>query len=532
VFNRRFYISVVLDLIIIALVIGCEAIQQDIPISATVTVPRLPIEQTLVRPVPFSTRIQSPTPPATAFNTSNPLQANGSRISSGRTLTPTAIPPVNVYESSIEFKAYPYEKSWTPHQDPYNKFTFQAFDRRAYEALGTPRLATRYLPAIVMENEFLRLTFLPDLGGRLFQVTLKPTNQNLFYNNSVLKPTNWGPSNQGGWLAVGGIEWALPVNEHGYEWGVPWATQIDQSSDGATVTLSDMNASGGIHARIQVTLPAKAAYFVVTPHIENTAIDATRLQFWINAQINLSATKNVSPNTEFILPSKTVFVHSTGNRFIPTQNIPPDNAIAPSEALPWPIVSGKDLSRYENWEDYLGVFVTNPLMSFVGAYDHDAELGLVRVFPVRQVPGVKLFAFGAKFCCRSEFSDDDSDYFELWGGLPKTFFANDDVILAPGEVREWREYWLPFSHTGGVSVASRDLILFAKTEGRKISLSVYSAVIRKGTLSLVQGGNEVMKWSIQLRPGIPFKTDTTIREGNVKVLFAESNGDIIAETSQ
>jgi hypothetical protein len=451
-----------------------------------------------------------------------------------RTATVPSNPPTNslikVHWSSVEFKTYPYEKSWQPREDPTNHFIFNAFERNIYEAqLRIQPPTTKSFRALVVENEFLRLIFLPELGGRLFQITLKPTNQDLFYNNNVLKPTDWGPSNQKGWLAVGGMEWALPVNEHGYEWGVPWQTEVISHNDGTTIILSDSSSSKRIKAQIRVTLPAKGAYLVVNPHIENPTKDVARLQFWINAQISLGATKNVSPNTRFILPAESVFVHSTGNRFIPSRSIPPNDAVSPTETLSWPVVAGRDLSRYANWEDYLGVFAVNPSMPFVGAYNYDSELGLARIFDPKQVPGIKLFAFGPMFCCRPQFSDDESDYFELWGGLPRTFFADDDVVMAPSEVRDWNEYWVPFARTGGMSIASRDLILFAQTENSNAHSSVYSTVRRSGILTLLENDRELGRWAVSLVPGTPFKTNTPVHGGKIRLIFKDNNGNVLAE---
>jgi hypothetical protein len=116
------------------------------------------------------------------------------------------------------------------------------------------------------------------------------------------------------------MEWALPVNEHGYEWGVPWLYSISRVSDRATITLQDSDSPDRVRAQIAVTLPANAAYFIVHPRIENLMHAAVRVQFWINAQIALNE-KNVSPRTEFILPTDSVFVHSTGDDFFPKRKL-------------------------------------------------------------------------------------------------------------------------------------------------------------------------------------------------------------------
>ncbi len=391
-------------------------------------------------------------------------------------------------------------------------------------------MTTKTVRAVVLENEFLRLTFLPELGGRLFQITYKPTHQDIFYNNRVLKPTGWGPADQGGWLAVGGMEWALPVNEHGYEWGMPWEYHVDLHSDGVSLTLSDTWANDRVQAHIVVFLPNDAAYVWIHPEIVNPTAAPVRLQFWINAQLSLGASKSISPNTEFILPTGSVYVHSTGDQFIPDANVPRDRASSPSAPIAWSQIGGRDLSRYSNWEDYLGVFVADVSQPFDGAYNHDAELGVARVFSPQQAPGVKLFAFGHKFCCRSDFSDDGSDYFELWGGLPRTFFPDDDVTIGPGETRMWDEYWVPFAKTGGLSVATRDAVLYVSNDNGTARVSAYSAVARMVTLVLYQDGSEMKRWPVTLAPGQAFNETTPVGAGHLKLRLLAADGSAIASS--
>ncbi len=451
-------------------------------------------------------------------------------VPTARTAPPGVSSDIKVSEGSVTFAAYPFEKFLQPRSDPARNFTFDALDRDAYDRAATGATLTKTFRSVILENEFLRLTFLPELGGRLFQITYKPTNQNLFYNNRVLKPTHWGPANQGGWLAVGGMEWTLPVNEHGYEWGTPWQYAVTQNASGATITLSDSQLINRVRAQIQVTLPAHAAYVVVHPRVENPTASATRLQFWINAQLTLGASKNVSPNTEFILPTQSVFIHSSGDQFIPEANVPADEATAAAAPLSWPTIGGHNLARYSNWEDYLGVFATNLTQSFVGAYNHDAELGIARIFAPQQTPGAKLFAFGPKFCCRSEFSDDGSDYFELWGGLPRTFFANDDVTIPAGASREWSESWIPFAGTGGLSAAARDAVLHLSSANGSAQVSAYSAVARGGTLMLLQAGREVKRWSVSLSPAAPFRASIPIADGPVQLQLLDTDQNVIVRT--
>lgn len=431
--------------------------------------------------------------------------------------------------------AYPFEPFLVQKTDPVYNVQFKALDHPAFEQSVSAQTPTeRTFRTIVLENQYLRLTILPELGGRLYQITYKPTGQDLFYNNRVLKPSPWGPAAQGGWLAAGGMEWALPVNEHGYEWGEPWQAAVEQNAEGATVTLIDTRAADRVRARVRVTLPRNGAYVIVNPRIENPTASPQRVQFWNNAALALGA-KNVSPNTRFYFPTDSVLVHSTGDSFIPAENVPANDATAPRAPLTFQSVGGRDLSRYQDWQDYLGLFAADLASSdlastFVGAYNQDTALGVVRVFSPRQTPGVKLFGFGPGFCCRSAFADDDSDYFELWGGLPRTFFANDDVLLAPGQGRAWTEYWLPVPATGGITAATRQTVLYLGAADNTAQVSVFSAVPSSAVLVLNGDGRELKRWQLALSPDQVFADRVPIAGRARQLRLLDSGGKVLAET--
>lgn len=444
-------------------------------------------------------------------------------------------PDVHVSESTVTFKSYPFQGFLEKRIDPSHNFEYLALNREQFDAAvaaqGTGEKSYR---AVVLENQYLRLTFLPELGGRLYQITYKPTNQNLLYNNQVLKPTPWGPAQQGGWLAVGGMEWALPVNEHGYEWGVPWEYFVTQHADGATVTLVDSRATNRVRARIDVTLPREGAYVIVKPRIENPTAAPQRIQFWVNAMLALGS-PTVSPKTQFYFPTDSVLVHSTADQFIPPENIPADDATAPRAPLSFKNAGGQDLSWYANWENYLGVFADNLVASqlaqtFVGAYNYDTRFGVARVFPPQNAPGVKLFAFGHDFCCKDAFADDGSTYFELWGGLPRTFFADDDVTLAPGQAREWTEYWMPVANTDGISAAAPTAVLSLASQNGVIQVSAYSAVSRNAVLVLSRNGQELKRWNLALTPAQTFSERVPTDATGLQLGLLDPIGNLILKT--
>lgn len=122
--------------------------------------------------------------------------------------TPTPKPVVSLYWDELTIDTYAYEEAlYTAPEEVGHPSPLMDMER-----VGPPR--PRTYRVLIMRNDYLELTLLPALGGRIYQCRFLPTEQDLFYNNRV-KPTHWEPLNQGWWLAVGGIEFCLPVDEHG-----------------------------------------------------------------------------------------------------------------------------------------------------------------------------------------------------------------------------------------------------------------------------------------------------------------------------
>jgi hypothetical protein len=418
----------------------------------------------------------------------------------------TAPAGVKVYTTTITLPSYPYEPYLKEKVDARYHFKVFWLDRAAYEATN-PQPQPRAFTGVVLENQYLKLTFLPELGGRLYQCVFKPSGKKIFYENAVLKPSYWGPLSraENWWLAAGGMEWALPVQEHGYEWGLPWMYRIERHADGTSIVLRDDIHADRLRAEIRVTLPADRAYFVVEPRLVNPTSQPIACQFWLNAALTLGSA-SVSPNTEFIYPTERVIVHSSGDSTLPGER----------QIMPWPFYEGRDLSFYRNWHNWLGVFVADIAQGYAGAYNHDAELGIVRVFPAKVVPGLKLFAFGKDFPARGEYTDDASEYFEMWAGPCKTFWPEDDVVIGAGQAISWREIWLPFSQIGGLDIANEEGVVKVTLQGDVVRVGIAVSKAQSGQLQLRWNGQTFFQKTVYLAPEEPLLLEVLLPVGAQK----------------
>ena len=460
--------------------VGQEEIR--IEVLAPTDTPRPPKPTPTARPTASVTPTALPSPPTTATS-----------IRVATNVPPT---PVQVYWDELTIDTYAYEQAlYTYPEGAGHPYPLLHKDR-----VGPPR--PRKYQVLMVSNEYLELTLMPELGGRIYQCRFLPTGQRLFYNNHTIKPTHWGPEDQGWWLAVGGLEFCLPVEEHGYLTAEPWTPDILQHEDGSvTVTMKIEESSRHIQARVGITLRPGESAFHVQSTLRNVGVETESLQYWINAMLSPGA-HGIRPSLRFYYPASRVIVHSRGDG-----SLPDAHAI-----MPWPEYDGRDLSRYANWRDWLGFFAPELSEPFTAIYDEETQLGMVRVFPPDVARGAKLFGFGRDFGDVGAYTDDGSQYVEMWGGLTPTFW--DYAELAPQEHVTWQETWYPVSRCGGVSMATADATLNVLRGSKHLDLSVVSPRVNHWTLSVTEGGQEVSRQEFVARPDVAFYARVTSISGN------------------
>lgn len=472
--------------------------------------------------------------PTPAASTPTVTPAQGTPGSTTPTASPTPVPTrppaVSFRVSEIVIPTYGFAPFLVPTTDPtLGDYPLLTLDRAAYQA-SNPRPMPVTYTLLILENRYLRLSLLPDLGGRIYEVTFKPTGNNELYYNPVIKPTHWGPPSPpypagvNWWLAAGGIEWEFPVEEHGYEWGKAWGYDSVRLPDGGTsVNVFTVDAEHP-HAAVNITLAPETAYFTIQPTISNPTEARARVKWWLNAMLAPGAANQPGPDLHFIFPADEVTVHSTADPALP----------AAGQPMTWPIYDGRDMSRLGNWAQYLGFFERPAARGgFMGVYDTAADEGMLRIYPPDVARGAKGFAMGWTAAVDpSDWTDDRSGYVELHGGLAPTF--DDWHELAPGGQVTWTETWYPLAKTGGVTYATAAgaLHVTAVAGGQRISLFPTSAI--QGELRMAWPGAAPVVRQVSITPAQPFSEvipasqgvqsadalSVTLVDGSRKAVFA------------
>jgi hypothetical protein len=184
--------------------------------------------------------------------------------------------PAEIVEGASWGKAkniYPY-----PLQDAYTRET---------SATG--------LTAVVLENEHLKATFLPQLGGRLWQLTDKDTGKELLHTGDRIQFANLALRNA--WFA-GGIEWNIGTRGHSPTTCAPLHTAVVRTPEGREVLrMWEFDRLREVVFQIDAWLPAGSKVLFTAVRIRNPNDHAVPMYWWSNAAIPMT------PETRVIAPA-------------------------------------------------------------------------------------------------------------------------------------------------------------------------------------------------------------------------------------
>ncbi|MCB9421564.1 MAG: DUF5107 domain-containing protein [Ardenticatenaceae bacterium] len=405
---------------------------------------------------------------------------------------PTPIYPVTpwIEQSTITISSYQYDHPDCLRPTDPGDFVYP-YPRINHDCVFQKPKIDRVFQAITLQNRYVSLTVLPELGGRLYQWQDKITGRQLLYNNPVLKPTAWGW--RGWWLASGGIEWAFPTDEHGLNEYRPWTASTQTLTDTVFITVSDMEDQTDMEVGFTISLDADHAYMTIEPWVQNDTAVSHTYQYWLNAMIALDD-NHTSNQTEFIVPASQIIIHSEGD-----PNLPGEQSV-----ISWPVYNGRNLSWYDNWNGWIGFFAPEVTDGFTGIYDHKWDQGVVRTFDPALVPGHKFF--GPDTLSSSLWTDDDSNYVEMWGsGVTADFWTY--TSLNAGQTITWTEKWYPVAGIGGFQKANEQAAVRLTDTGSGAEIGAAVTAVTTGTITLYVNNSPAQTWPVTLSPGLPFLTN-------------------------
>jgi Domain of unknown function (DUF5107) len=353
-------------------------------------------------------------------------------------------------------------------------------------SLDKATIVDRTFSTHVIENHYLKVTLLPEFGGRILSIIYKPTGHEQLYRTEVGVPYGInGGTFYYDWLMVyGGIFPTFPDAEHGKTWLRPWDFKVvKETADEVTVSMSlkddfgfsatparFRSGSTGIEATYYVTLKAGRAAIDARMVLKNPKAEAIDYEYW--------TCTTLAPGSD---PNKP---KATGGAEI----------IAPIRAYSTPHWStslaqgdtslGQDRSRFEklryfsNWPT-MGIAYAAPDMqggNFWGVINHDNEEGIMRIADNTVTPGLKMWTWGfSSFTNETNARKDPGPqrpYVELWAGVSDQFFHSAN-FPALGEVSV-PETYSPTVGMRNVTHANENILINLAAEASDVNLEFVS----------------------------------------------------------
>lgn len=360
-----------------------------------------------------------------------------------------------------------------------------------------PTPQDRTYPTLNLENRYLRVTVLPDLGGRIYSVYDKISKREVFYKNSVIK---FVPLAIRGAFFSGGVEFSFPV-AHAPTTADPVNWDLRENEDGsATIFFGGLEHISRMRWTISITLYPERCAIAQDVLLQNPSPLPGRYHYWTNASLP------ADDETEFIYPFRGCRSYEfAGTASWPNARIDlitEDPGLEGMEGVPkWPakrLHAPIEFRRQRNMIASVSIFGREVKWDFFGAYQHSSDYGYAHFADHRDVAGMKLWSWGnaeVGIMNQAALTDDGSLYAETQCGAMETQLDFD--FLPPGKIRRWREWWLPLRGIGELTCASPET-------GARISLARGT---RAGEMQLGVGICPVRSLDgITVRLSVPGKT--------------------------
>ena len=279
----------------------------------------------------------------------------------------TGAPSTKAWEETIVLPTY---KVAPPDPNPrfYSGRTYQGARATFYpypvSDQMTERREDQKYRAVYLENDFIKVAVLPELGGRIFTAQDKGNNYDFFYRQHVIKPALIGML--GAWIS-GGVEWNIP-HHHRASSFMPVDYRLESRGDGSkTLWVGETELRHRMKWMVGLTLRPDHSYIEMTVKVFNRTPEAQSFLFWINPAVHANT------NYQVLFPPSTEWA---------VQHAKPEFAN-------WPIARqmyggvdysrGVDISWWKNHPSPVSFFAWNSQEDFFGGYDHGRKAGVVQI---------------------------------------------------------------------------------------------------------------------------------------------------------
>jgi len=389
---------------------------------------------------------------------------------------------VTVWEEKILLPTYELGK---PEKNPVfiEKRVYQGSSGSVYphpviEKIADEKIDKEY-HAVYLENDFVKIMILPELGGRVHMAYDKTKQRHFVYYNQVVKPALVGLT--GPWIS-GGIEFNWPQHHRPSTFD-PVDFTIEEFPDGsATIWCSEVERMFRTKGMAGFTLHPDKSYLEIKAKLYNRTPFPQTFLWWANPAVK------VNDDYQSVFPPDVNAVFDHGKRDV--SSFP----IAKGTYYKVDYSPGTDISRYKNIPVPTSYMAITSKYNFVGGYENDSKGGLLHVANHHISPGKKQWTWGHGDFGQAwdrNLTDEDGPYIELMCGV-YTDNQPDFSWLMPGEQKDFVQYFMPYRDLGIVKNATQNAMVNLEKEGDKLIVKAYTTGIYPNTTVLVKDGVAVL----------------------------------------
>src|SRR6202789_4346052 len=416
--------------------------------------------------------------------------------------------PVKAWQQTVSIPTY---DPGSPDRNPMflEKRVYQGSSGRVYPLPFIDRIATeprdRLWQAVHVENEYLRLMILPEIGGRIHVGYDKTNGYDFFYRQNVIKPALVGLA--GPWIS-GGVEFNWPQH-HRPATFMPVEVSIERNQEDGSVTIwcSDQDPMVRMKGMHGVCLHPGKGFLELKVRLYNRTQDTQTFLWWANVatrvhekyqsffptDVRFVADHAKRAVTEFPFSQGCYYGIDYGERAI--NGVPKEEM--PAHFVPDGSYPPNDLSWYANIPVPTSYMVANSKGDFLGGYDHAAGAGMVHVANHHISPGKKQWTWGNHefgYAWDRSITDSDGPYIELMSGV-YTDNQPDFSFLSPGETKTFSQFWYPLQRIGPPQAASLQCALSLSANEHRVRIGVLATRnLANATVMLTCRGDLAAKW--------------------------------------
>ena len=413
--------------------------------------------------------------------------------------------PVIVREYRKKITTYPFSDP-----DPVPKPDSKIYPYYRFDGF-TDQPVQKDWNVVELENDYIKIMILPEIGGKIWSATEKSTGKEFIYNNHVVKFRDIAM--RGPWTS-GGIEANYGIIGHTPNCATPTDYTVIRKQDGSvSCIIGALDLLSETSWRLDINLPVDKAYFTTSSFWHNPTSFEQPYYTWMNTGLKASG------NLEFIFNGKNYLGHD-------------------GEYNHWPInkKNGKDLRWYDrnNFGGYKSYHVFGKYSDFFGAYWHDDEFGMARYASHDDKPGKKIWIWGLSqqgMIWEKLLTDTNGQYVEVQSGRLFNQSAEASMYtpfnhrsFAPFQSDSWVEYWFPVKATHGFVKANNYGALNVKNENGWLKIYFCPLQSIKDKLEIFSQEKQIYSRSISVKPLLLF-TDSVkipVNSNKIKITLGEN----------